>query len=100
MLAMNLFVRLYADAEINFFGARVGEETPMWWDRPLIVEWSGDSSAYDAFETLLDNAGLEWAKVTHLRKLGIEQASALGGLASNQTSTMSKHKTEKGKMAV
>jgi Centromere DNA-binding protein complex CBF3 subunit, domain 2 len=100
MLAMNLFMRLYADAEINFYGARVGEEMPMWWDRPLIVEWSGDTSAYDAFETLLDNAGLNWAKVTHLRKLGIEQASALGGLASNQTSTMSKHKAEKGKMAV
>ena len=99
-LAMNLFVRLYADAEINFFGARVGEDTPMWWNRPLIAEWNHDTAAYDAFETLLDNAGLKWAKVTHLRKLGIEQATALGGLHSNQVSTMSKHRTEKGKMAV
>lgn len=99
-LSMNLFARLYTDVEINFFDKRVGEEMPMWWNRPLIVEWNHDTAAYDAFETLLENAGLKWAKVTHLRKLGIEQASALGGLQSTQISTMSKHKTDTGKMAV
>jgi Centromere DNA-binding protein complex CBF3 subunit, domain 2 len=94
-LAMNLLVRMYADVEINFYGAPMGEATPMWWDRKLIVEWHDEKASYEAFCALLDEAGLSWAKKTHLRKQGIYAGSTRGELESSKIGTMSKHKTEK-----
>ena len=94
-LATNLFVRLYADGEINFYAAPLGKATPMWWNYKLIVEWKSEKAAYEAFSALLDAAGLSWAKVSHLRKQGMEAGSFRGQLESNQLGTMSKHKTEK-----
>ena len=94
-LATNLFVRLFADSEINFYQAPLGKARPMWWDYKLIVEWKNEKAAYEAFKDLLGAAGLSWAKVSHLRKQGMEAGSFRGELESNQLGTMSKHKTEK-----
>ena len=99
-LAMNLFVRLYADSDIDFHGARLNETMPRWWDHKLIVEWTDEKSSYLAFCALLDAAHLQWAKKTHLRKLGMAIGTTRGELETHKISTMSKHKTDKGKMAV
>ena len=99
-LAMNLFVRLYADSDLDFHGARLNEAMPRWWDRKLIGEWTDEKSSYLAFCALLDEAQLQWAKKTHLRKLGMAIGTTRGELETHKISTMSKHKTDKGKMAV
>lgn len=99
-LAMNLFVRLYADSDIDFHGERLNEKMPRWWNRKLIVEWTDEKSSYSAFCALLDAAQLQWAKKTHLRKLGMAIGTTRGELETHKITTMSKHKTEKGKMAV
>jgi hypothetical protein len=92
---INLFVRLYADEEINFYEAPLGKATPVWWNYNLIVEWKSEKAAYEGFSALLNQADLSWAKISHMRKQGMEAARFWGQLESNHLGTMSKHKTDK-----
>ena len=99
-LAMNLLMRLGMDTTIHFYAA-VGDplvEYPFWQDELLITKWSGRTSPYDAFCKLYDEVGCSWAKVTHLRKLGIEHATSRGELNSFEVKTMSKHTSGVGKL--
>jgi hypothetical protein len=49
-------------------------------------------SAEAAYKTILGWADVSWDKITHMRKAGIEQGSARGGLQNEEVWTMSKHK--------
>jgi hypothetical protein len=101
-LAMNLFVRLYADTETHFF-APIGtipgnEEFPDWQKQMLIREWKSESAVSSAFDSLYDISGLSWSKKIHIRKNAMEHGSTRGELPTHQLSTMSKHKSDKNKI--
>jgi hypothetical protein len=93
MLAFNLFVRLYDNNSLSFL--QVHNQRPMWQKFPLIKDWNSRSAAYQTFKSVLQSLNISWAKVTHMRTAGIENASARGELTADETATMSKHSTER-----
>jgi hypothetical protein len=101
-LAMNLFVRLYADSETHFFAplSQPGEKEkfPDWQKQMLIREWNSESAVSSAFDSLYDISGLSWSKKIHIRKNAMEHGSTRGELPTHQLSTMLKHKTNKNKI--
>jgi hypothetical protein len=103
-LAMNLFVRLFADNEINFFaplnptGSVNKQAFPEWQKQKLIREWNCKNAVSSAFKALYDASGLSWSKKYHIRKNAMEHGSTRGELPSHKLSTMSKHKADKNKL--
>lgn len=91
MLAFNLFVRLHADADLHFYRNQDPQKNPDWWSRKLIVEWKNRTAAETAYKAVYERAGVSWAKITHIRKLGMEFASSIGELDDRLISNMSKH---------
>ena len=91
MLAFNLFVRLHADADLHFYRNRNPRKSPDWWNRKLIVEWKNRTATETAYKAVYARAGVSWAKITHIRKLGMEFASSIGELDDKVISNMSKH---------
>jgi hypothetical protein len=83
MLAFNLFVRLYDNCSISFL--QVQDQRPMWQKFPLIKDWNSRSAAYQTFKSVLQLLNISWAKVTHMRTAGIENASARGELTADET---------------
>jgi hypothetical protein len=74
-LAMNLFVRLFADIETHFFAPHTPhgmEEYPDWQKQMLIREWKNESAVSSAFDSLYDISGLSWSKKIHIRKNAME----------------------------
>jgi hypothetical protein len=93
MLTFNLFVRLYDKSSISIL--QVQDQRPMWQKFPLIKDWNSRSPAYQTFKSVLQLLNISWAKVTHMRTAGIKNASARGELTADESSTMSKHSTER-----
>ena len=93
-VAATLFVRLYADAEINFYKGNNASD-PMWYNYTLIDGWGSTSAASEAYCDILDHLGIEWEKVVHLRKAGTEFASSYGELLPEEIATMTKHVLQK-----
>jgi len=93
MLGFNLFVRLHADADLHFYQNQDGSAD--WWKRKLIVEWKDRKAAETAYKALYARAGVSWAKITHVRKQGMEYASAIGELEERILESMSKHNQKK-----
>jgi hypothetical protein len=97
MTAMNLLVRLHNHIELHFYRAR-GNARPRWQECRLIVGWEmgkhGEKSHSSAYEALYKKCNVSWAKVTHLRKLGMEHASTQG-MTEEELGTLSKHITRK-----
>jgi hypothetical protein len=96
-LAMNMMCRLHSDVDLHFFKHLNGPKkgTSDWMKEPLIQGWKDEKAAQKAYSTVLDRVGVSWAKVTHLRKAGMEYASARGELGEKAIESMSKHQTEK-----
>ena len=92
-IAMNLFMRLYRDHSFSFIWPANGKEQPPWQKVKLIHGWS--ESPQKTYARILNEVGVSWKKVTHLRSSGIEQASGAGGLSSDAVSTMSKHNQDR-----
>lgn len=61
----------------------------------LIQGWKDDKAAQKAYNTVLDQAGVSWGKVTDLRKASMEHASSRGELDEAAIGSMSKHTTSK-----
>lgn len=110
-VAMNLFVLLNTDHNINFYDSnenitnnvrtekdRIKSENyvePYWSTLGLIRTWKSDHAPRDSYSQVLKANQIKWQKVTHLRKSGIEAASA-AGLDAQSIGTMSKHLSERG----
>jgi hypothetical protein len=96
-LAMNMMCRLHSDADLHFFKYMNGPKkgTSDWMKEPLIRGWNNDNAAQKAYNTVLNRVGVSWGKVTHLRKAGMEYASARGELREKDIASMSKHQTDK-----
>ena len=88
--AFNLFVRLFADTNLNFYKGDLGT-SPEWWSRHLICEWANADAAY---KEIYARAGVTWRKTTHLRTQGIETASR-EGITEDEIGTLLKHITRK-----
>jgi hypothetical protein len=92
MVAMNIFHRLYGGGGgLHFFAGDNCNQEPDWWSEPLIRGWRDNKAANEAYSTILDRCNIRWAKVTHLRKAGVEFASATGELSADEIATMTKH---------
>lgn len=96
MLAMTLFVRLFADGTMNFYDGMDENEAPQWWSKKLIEGWSSYKAAFEAYTEILDYLDISWEKVCHLRKAGTEYASSVGRLRAEVIATMTKHVARKG----
>lgn len=116
-LAMNLFVllntELTTEEKFNFYDTQANIDNniltekercknrnyvePDWSKISLIRGWNNQKAAYESYSQVLKSNNVEWEKVTHLRKSGIESASA-AGLDAQSIGTMSKHHTERSKM--
>lgn len=110
-LAMNLFVFFHEQQDINFHDENynimngITSETmrcrdtnyiePKWSKIELIRTWRNHGAANASYTQVLDANNLKWEKVTHMRKSGIESASA-AGLDAQSIGTMSKHQSERG----
>ena len=94
MIALSLFVRLYDDVDLHFYKSTEVNDVPPWQKRRLIDGFETDKKVNDAYSSLLQQCGLRWFKVTHLRTLGCERASRRG-CSDNVIGTMSKHVTKK-----
>ena len=90
-LAMNLFMRLHSDSQLNFYKANTPGEKQSWWKVPLIQEWKDQKAADKSYCSILKHCGVHWEKCTHLRKAGPEYASSRGELLPSEVATMSKH---------
>lgn len=107
-LAMNFFVRFRNDAalqNINFYAApgapvadpATGERPrPAWWSIHLVWKWTNYASANTAYKSALRAADIEWAKVTHMRKSGMDKGST-EGVGQGALNSMSKHSTKENK---
>jgi hypothetical protein len=109
-IAMNLFVLLNT-AKFNFYDEDYNIDNnirtekgrctnrnyvePSWSKTPLIRKWNSDKAVRANYTQALKANNVEWEKVTHLRKSGIEAAAA-AGLDAQSIGTMSKHQTERG----
>ena len=108
-LAMNLFVLLNTE-KFNFHDEKqnidnnILSETdrrnkkyvePKWSQTALIRRWTTHKGVDDSYREAMKANDIEWEKCTHLRKSGIEGASA-GGLDAQSIGTMSKHNSERG----
>lgn len=109
-VAMNLFVLLNTEI-FNFYDCDSNIEKnirtekdrcksksyvePNWSKTDLIRKWKSDHATRDSYTQALKACNVEWEKVTHLRKSGIEAAAA-AGLDAQSIGTMSKHHTERG----
>ena len=96
--AMNLFVSLYSDTSISFFAGRNGRK-PAWQENRIISGWAaegkaGYETARKAYHRVLTACNISWAKVTHLRKAGMDEASK-EGLNDETVGSMSKHVQQK-----
>ena len=84
--------------DMNFYkGAATG---PMWMKKPILCDWysgrtqqqykNGYSKARRAYAKVFQDMGVTWAKVTHLRKSGMDAAGTTG-VSSEMLGSMSKH---------
>ena len=96
-LSMNLMCRLYGNADLNFYKNLNGPKKGRcdWQDEKLIQGWKDDKAVQKAYNTVLDQAGVSWGKVSHLRKAGMEYASSRGELDEAALGSLSKHTTSK-----
>jgi hypothetical protein len=96
-LAMNFMCRFHSDADLNFFKHLNGADKGKcdWMKKPLIQGWRDENAVHNAYIAILRRVGVAWAKVTHMRKAGMEYASARGELGEKAVASMSKHQTDK-----
>jgi hypothetical protein len=112
-VAMNLFLFLNAvdPEEFNFLepqgnvcnNIRIETERrknknyvePKWSKCKFIRKWKDTQGASTTYKKVFKETKIDWEKLTHLRKSGIEDASA-GGLDTTKISTMSKHQANTG----
>ena len=94
MLGMCLLVNLHSNRDLDFY---MDVDTPgsAKWRKLRLLSWTSQKSADAAYRSVLKATGVSWGKVTHLRKTGMEQASAHGDLGIDEIATMSKHRTNK-----
>ena len=67
---------------------------PNWSKIRLVRKWADTNATRSSYNHVLKETNVKWAKVTHLRKSGIEAASA-AGLDAQSIATMSKHTIER-----
>ena len=114
-LAMNLFVLLNTELntteKFNFNESKYNIDNkirtendrrkntkyvePNWSQTELIRTWTSPNAVRESYTQVLKANNVEWEKVTHIRKSGIEAASS-AGLDAQSIGTMSKHHTERG----
>jgi len=92
LVAMNLFHTLQTDTSMSFFVQREG--TPTWQNKRIMQKWGTGKAGYEAarqsYTKVTRACGINWCKVTHLRKAGMDEASK-GGVEERAISSMSKH---------
>ena len=90
---MVLFDRLHHARDVNFY--KNSDGIYPWRKVKLIQKWKDQKAAEKAYNRVLSAVRVSWAKVTHLRKAGMEQGSVEGELTTEELATMSKHDTKK-----
>lgn len=102
-LAVNLMVRLryIHHNELNFLvpaDDEAAETRPMWWKKRLVQRWPegdpGYKAAAKAYKEVLTANAINFCKVTHLRKSGMDNAGSRG-VVNEQVGAMSKHRKDK-----
>ena len=94
MVAMSLFIRLYANATLNFRTGQGENHPPAWYNIMLVEGWTSQSAAYEAYSEIMAYLRISWEKVTHLRKASTERASRK--LVPFEIKSMTKHATRGG----
>jgi hypothetical protein len=90
-VARVLFYKLNnREIEFNFHRDSMGE-APDWFKEYVIPEWSTAKQAGAAYKTVMNECGISWAKVAHLRKCATEKCGR-DGLHSSIIATMTKHR--------
>jgi hypothetical protein len=90
-IAINVYMKLSMNHDVHFYK----EGRDKWTKVKLISGWKDHVAAQAAYKTILSRANVNWEKVTHMRKAGIERGSARGGLRRDEVQSMSKHRGEK-----
>ena len=90
-VAFSLFFQLYSDRSVNFLAPTDGR-APEWWGKSLFKDWSaaGYETCRSSFNRATAANDISWAKVTHLRKAGMDEGGK-AGVNPDMLASMSKH---------
>ena len=96
-IAMSLIVRLHHANDLSFIQPQDTNKKPGWQKVHVMENWknndSGKRACHKAYTTIMEQLGIHWHKVTHLRSSGMGHASK-EGLNADQLATLSKHRGE------
>ena len=90
-VAFSLFFQLFSDRTINFLVPGNGSASN-WWGRSLFKDWTaaGYETCRSSFNRATNALKICWAKVTHLRKAGMDEGGK-AGVDADTLASMSKH---------